>query len=85
MKFLFDQLKQYHVSLFYVITKWPLIPLDSQGEIVDEAIKLLDGTAVGIYPVKPKSCPVESHPVEVVEQSSCKFYSSFHLIVIDII
>lgn len=60
------------MALFYVITRWPFLPRREQIAIVDEAIELLGGIAVGIYPSKTRKTTINAQPVEIVKASSGK-------------
>ena len=70
LQLLFRELESHGIALFYVITRWPFVPRREQMAIVDEAIELLGGTAMGIYPAKIKKSDPNSQSVEVILPSS---------------
>jgi hypothetical protein len=67
---MFNELESHGVTLFYVITRWPFVPLRERIAIVDEAIELLGGTATGIYPSKTRKMNTSVQQVEVVTGAS---------------
>ncbi|CAF1407737.1 unnamed protein product [Adineta steineri] len=71
LQLLFRELESHGIALFYVITRWPFLPRREQIAIVDEAIELLGGHAVGIYPSsKPRNISTNNKQVEIITPAS---------------